>query len=209
VDTSTYAAVALAILGVILLLTFFVRVIVSVRQTGMTGVIGLRAGAGALEKLSGVLFIGGIILGGLSPLLVLADSIEVIDALDAEPIQIIGLVIAAIAGLAIFGAQLGMGASWRIGVQDDQGTDLVTSGWFSLVRNPIYTSMIGAWVGIALMVPTWLGIVAVVIAVIGLEMQVRLVEEPYLLRAHGDAFRRYAARVGRFVPGLGRLSSGI
>jgi protein-S-isoprenylcysteine O-methyltransferase Ste14 len=209
VDTSTYAAVALAILGVILLLTFFVRVIVSVRQTGTTGVIGLRAGAGPLEKLSGVLFIGGIVLGGLSPLLVLTDSIEVIDALDAEPIQAVGLVIAAVAGLAIFGAQLGMGASWRIGVQDDQGTDLVTSGWFSLVRNPIYTSMIGAWVGIALMVPTWLGIVAVVIAVIGLEMQVRLVEEPYLLRAHGDAFRRYAARVGRFVPGLGRLSSGI
>jgi protein-S-isoprenylcysteine O-methyltransferase Ste14 len=209
VDTSTYAAVALAILGVILLLTFFVRVIVSVRQTGATGVIGLRAGGGALEKLSGVLFLGGIVLGGLSPLLVLTDTIEVIDALVAEPIQAIGLVIAAVAGLAIFGAQLGMGASWRIGVQDDQGTDLVTSGWFSLVRNPIYTSMIGAWIGIALMVPTWLGIVAAVVAVVGLEMQVRLVEEPYLLRAHGDAFRRYAARVGRFVPGLGRLSSGI
>ena len=41
---------------------------------------------------------------------------------------------------------------------------------------------------------------------IALEIQVRLVEEPYLLRQHGDAYRNYAARVGRFVPGLGRLA---
>jgi protein-S-isoprenylcysteine O-methyltransferase Ste14 len=39
----------------------------------------------------------------------------------------------------------------------------------------------------------------------GLEIQVRLVEEPYLIRVHGDAYRTYAARTGRFVPGVGRL----
>jgi protein-S-isoprenylcysteine O-methyltransferase Ste14 len=37
------------------------------------------------------------------------------------------------------------------------------------------------------------------------QVQVRLVEEPYLLRVHGDAYRAYAARTGRFVPGVGRL----
>lgn len=38
-------------------------------------------------------------------------------------------------------------------------------------------------------------------------MQVRLVEEPYLLRAHGHDHRAYAARTGRFLPGVGRLST--
>ena len=38
-----------------------------------------------------------------------------------------------------------------------------------------------------------------------LELQVRVVEEPHLLRAHGGAYASYAARVGRFVPGVGRL----
>jgi protein-S-isoprenylcysteine O-methyltransferase Ste14 len=36
--------------------------------------------------------------------------------------------------------------------------------------------------------------------------QVRGAEEPYLLRVHGDAYRCYAARAGRFVPGIGRLT---
>jgi protein-S-isoprenylcysteine O-methyltransferase Ste14 len=39
-----------------------------------------------------------------------------------------------------------------------------------------------------------------------LEIQVRGVEEPYLLRTHGEAYRRYAAATGRFLPGIGRLS---
>jgi len=197
---------ALAMLGAILVLTFFVRVAISLRQTGATGLIGLRPGAGPVEALSGVLFAGGIVLGALSPYLVLRDELGLIDALDSDPIQLIGLVVASVAGLAIFGAQLGMGPSWRIGVSDDQGTDLITSGWFAAVRNPIYTSMIAAWIGFFLMVPTWPGLAAAASAVIGLEMQVRLVEEPYLKRAHGEQFRAYAARVGRFLPGVGRLN---
>jgi SAM-dependent methyltransferase len=41
---------------------------------------------------------------------------------------------------------------------------------------------------------------------VALEVQVRLVEEPYLLRTHGRAYAEYGARTGRFVPGLGRLA---
>ena len=33
-------------------------------------------------------------------------------------------------------------------------------------------------------------------------MQVRFVEEPYLERVHGDDYRRYTERTGRFIPGL-------
>jgi protein-S-isoprenylcysteine O-methyltransferase Ste14 len=43
--------------------------------------------------------------------------------------------------------------------------------------------------------------------VVALEVQVRLVEEPYLLRTHGAHYAEYASRVGRFVPGFGRLKT--
>jgi protein-S-isoprenylcysteine O-methyltransferase Ste14 len=39
------------------------------------------------------------------------------------------------------------------------------------------------------------------------ELQVRLIEEPYLLATHGGTYQRYAATTGRFVPGIGRLKT--
>lgn len=40
---------------------------------------------------------------------------------------------------------------------------------------------------------------------VALELQVRVVEEPYLLRTQGPEYASYALRVGRFLPGAGRL----
>ena len=190
-------------------LTLGVRVAIQLRRTGKTGLTGLREGAGVADWASGILFVGGMVTGVTSPILVLGDHLDPIDALDVDALHAIGIALAAAGGLAVFGAQLGMGESWRIGVSDEERTDLITGGWFSLVRNPIYTSMIVAWLGLALLVPTWLAFAAVVVITLGLELQVRAVEEPYLLRTHGDAYRAYASRVGRFLPGIGRLASGF
>jgi protein-S-isoprenylcysteine O-methyltransferase Ste14 len=47
---------------------------------------------------------------------------------------------------------------------------------------------------------------AFLVGVLGsVQFQVRFVEEPYLLTADGDSWRRYAAATGRFVPGVGSL----
>lgn len=193
-------------LGGFAVLTLGVRVLIQLRTTGETGLIGLRGGAGVLDWLSGILFIGGMAMGVLSVTLVLQGSLGTIDAIDSTRLNVIGIVLAAAGGTAVFLAQLGMGASWRIGVSEDQDTDLVTTGWFSLVRNPIYSAMIVGWTGFALLVPTWLSIGAVFVISAGLELQVRSVEEPYLIRTHGEPYRAYAARVGRFLPGVGRFT---
>ncbi len=55
------------------------------------------------------------------------------------------------------------------------------------------------------MVPTALSLAALACLVAAVELQVRLIEEPYLLRVHGSPYREYATVTGRFVPGLGRL----
>ncbi len=199
------AKLAAALLIVFLILTLFVRVAIQLRSTGKTGLIGLRRDAGLVDWLSGILFVGGMAVAIVSIQLVLQNSLDPIDALDVGVLHAIGVLVAVIGGTAVFLAQLGMGENWRIGVKDDQQTDLVTSGWFSICRNPIYTAMIVGWLGFALMVPTWLGFVAVVSIAAGLELQVRAVEEPYLLRTHGAEYRRYGSTVGRFVPGVGRL----
>jgi protein-S-isoprenylcysteine O-methyltransferase Ste14 len=105
---------------------------------------------------------------------------------------------------ATFYAQLAMGRSWRVGVDEAERTDLVTIGPFRLVRNPIYSAMLPAFLGLVLMTPNALALAALALLFVALELQVRVVEEPHLLRAHGDEYAEYAARVGRFVPAVGR-----
>ena len=200
------AELAIGFLVAFGVLAFGVRIAIQLRRTGRTGVIGLRETAGALDWLSGILFIGGMAMGVASPVLVLTDVLDPISAIDVGLLHAIGIVLAAVGGLAVFAAQLGMGESWRVGVSDEERTDLVTGGWFSLVRNPIYSAMILGWFGLALMVPTWLGIAAVAAVAVGLELQVRYVEEPHLVRTHGAEYRDYAGQVGRFLPGIGRFT---
>ena len=195
---------AVGLLLVYLALAFGVRVAVALRTTGGTGIARLR-GAPPLELLGGALFAGAMAMGIAAPILVLTDVIEPIDGLDQSPLHAVGFVFAGVGIAGTFLAQMAMGASWRIGVDQSDRTELVTGGVFSLSRNPIYTFMLIAWTGLALLVPTWLSIASVPAGILAFEVQVRLVEEPYLLRTHGEAFRAYASRVGRFLPGVGRL----
>lgn len=195
---------ALGLLAVYLALAFGVRVAVQLRATGSSGIARL-AGAPPIELLGGGLFFAGMAMGVASPLLVVLDRLEPIESLDATPAHLAGFALVGVGIVATFVSQLQMGASWRIGVDQSERTELVTSGLFSLVRNPIYTAMAIAWLGLALLVPTWLAIASLPVGLTGIEIQVRLVEEPHLLRAHGEAFGAYSRRVGRFLPGVGRF----
>ena len=115
-------------------------------------------------------------------------------------------VLAALGGITgTLAAQMAMGASWRVGVDPNERTDLVVSGLFRLVRNPIFTAMILASGGVTLMIPNLVVLTAFIALVAAIELQVRLVEEPYLLRVHPASYLAYGRLVGRFVPGLGRL----
>lgn len=199
------ATAALVLYGISLFLTFGVRIALQLRRTGSTGVHGLPPGAGPLEWVAGGMFIAGLLMGGSAPVLALLGVLEPIPALDGAVGHAVGLVLG-IGGIALtFGAQLAMGDAWRIGVDPEERTALVTDGPFRLVRNPIYSAMLPTVLGLVLMVPSVLAVAAICALFVGLELQVRRVEEPYLLKAHGEEYASYAARVGRFLPGLGLL----
>jgi protein-S-isoprenylcysteine O-methyltransferase Ste14 len=195
---------AVGLLVVYLALAFGVRVAVALRTTGRTGIAGL-GGAPPLELLGGGLFALALAMGAANPVLALADVLEPIEDLETDALRAIGFALCGVGIAGTFQAQLAMGASWRIGVDESERTELVTGGVFALSRNPIYTFMMIAWVGFALLVPTWLSLASIPVGIVAFEVQVRLIEEPFLLRSHGEPYRAWASRVGRFVPGLGRL----
>ncbi len=99
-----------------------------------------------------------------------------------------------------FVAPAAMGAEWRIGIDATEPTALVSNGAFALVRNPIFTAMIIAAVGLTMIVPNVLSIVGLVSFLAAIELQVRFVEDPHLRRLHGNDYTTYVARVGRFTP---------
>jgi protein-S-isoprenylcysteine O-methyltransferase Ste14 len=181
------------------------RALLQYRRTGSSGLIGIKAPPGSIEWFGGILFGLSIALGVAAPVLDLAGVVGTYDDLDAPAVHVAGVVLYALGLLGTVGAQLAMGASWRVGVDPSERTELVTSGPFALVRNPIYSAMLPALIGIALLVPGPVSFGAVVAMIVSLEIQTRLVEEPHLLRTHGDAYAGYASRVGRFLPGIGRV----
>jgi protein-S-isoprenylcysteine O-methyltransferase Ste14 len=199
------AVLALALYAAYLALAFGLRTLIQVRRTGSTGFHGLGGHPGSAEWIAGVGFTVALLLGATAPLLALLEVVEPIAALDT-PALLIGGFALAIAGIAAtFYAQVAMGTSWRIGVDSAERTELVTTGPFALVRNPIFAAMLPTALGLTLLVPSWVALAGLAGLAIALELQVRVVEEPYLLSAHRDTYAGYAARVGRFVPGVGLL----
>ena len=196
---------ALLFLGVYVLLAVGLRTLVMRARTGSSGLKGISGKPGSTEWWGGVLFVVAVVLGATAPVLDLAGVLDPIDSLDGDFGHQAGTGLFFGGLVTILVAQLAMGDSWRIGVDHEERTDLVTDGPFQAVRNPIFAGMIPTSLGIALLVPNAVAVVALVLLVAALEIQTRLVEEPYLLAAHGSAYRDYASRVGRFLPLVGRL----
>ena len=197
--------VALVLYGVYLAVAVVGRMLVQWRRTGSTGFHGVGGRPGSVEWLAGVGFALALVAGAAAPVLALEDVVEPIGALDTGAVHAAGLVLSIGGIAATLGAQLAMGDSWRVGVDPRERTELVTSGPFALVRNPIYAATLPSALGLALLVPSWVALAALAGLVLAVEVLVRRVEEPYLVRTHGEAYTGYAARVGRFVPGVGRL----
>lgn len=198
--------VALLFVLLYLLLAFGLRTWLQVRATGDTGFRGVSGRTGSPEWWAGVLFAAALlalVAGPLAGLLGLQPWL----LLDEAFVRVLGIGLGIVGFIATFLTQLAMGTNWRIGVADDDETELVRTGPFALVRNPIFTSMAIGALGVALMVPNVVALAGLVLLLVALHLQVRVVEEPYLLRTHGDTYARYAGATGRFVPGLGRVTS--
>jgi protein-S-isoprenylcysteine O-methyltransferase Ste14 len=185
-----------------LVLAFGLRTLVQWRRTGDTG-LRLTAGPiGSLQWWAKLLFIAALVLGLTGPLAAVAG----LDPLfGSQPLARAGVVVVVTGLVATVLAQLNMGASWRIGVDPAERTALVTTGAFAIARNPIFTAMSLTSLGLAMMVPNVVSVAAMVVLIVSIQMQVRAVEEPYLIRTHGRSYTDYAARVGRFLPCLGAI----
>lgn len=115
------------------------------------------------------------------------------------PVYCIGL------GLTIFGALVAissramLGRNWSATVQLKQDHELITSGIYRLVRHPIYTGLLALFLGNAIMVGDWRGLLAVAIVFVSFWRKLRL-EETWLTQHFGEAYRLYKSRTKALIP---------
>ncbi|GAA2474051.1 isoprenylcysteine carboxylmethyltransferase family protein [Streptomyces thermolineatus] len=179
---------------------FGVRAVLQRRRAGDAGFRGISGRPGEASWWAGVLFAAALLGGAAAPVAELAG----LPTAAAPAVRWTGLVVALAGVAATSAAQTNMGTSWRVGVDAGERTTLVTGGLFAHVRNPVFTAMVLTAVGLALMVPNPVSLLALACLVVAVRLQVRVVEEPYLKAVHGTAYEAYAARTGRFLPGVGR-----
>lgn len=97
----------------------------------------------------------------------------------------------------LFSAQLK--DSWRVGVHDNQKTELIQSGIYKHVRNPYFLSYFMMFIGQFLVRPSFVMIVLIAITIAIFHRMV-LKEEAYLLTIHEIKYEEYRNITGRYIP---------
>jgi len=96
-------------------------------------------------------------------------------------------------------ARIHLGEYWSGHVTLKPGHRLIRTGPYAIVRHPIYTGLLLAFVGSALAADRVAGIVSLAILLYATLPKIRL-EEAWLTEEFGDEYRRYRREVKGLVP---------
>ncbi len=111
-------------------------------------------------------------------------------------------VVVTVTGLAFaVWARRHIGRNWSAIVTLKQGHELVTSGPYALVRHPIYTGLLFGFLGSAIALGQWRGLLAEAILYLALLRKYRL-EERWMRERFGAAYDDYCRRVKALMPFL-------
>ncbi|WP_312764933.1 isoprenylcysteine carboxylmethyltransferase family protein [Epilithonimonas sp.] len=121
-----------------------------------------------------------------------------IDFLDVELLKFVGLTFMLLALIWTIVAQNQMKNSWRIGIDNDMKTELVTSGLFSVSRNPVFFGMIMSLIGLFFVTPNAVSLLFLILSYVLIQVQIRL-EEEHLYRQHGEKYLDYLINVRRLI----------
>lgn len=104
------------------------------------------------------------------------------------------------AGLAFtLWARAHLGRNGSVAVTLKRDHQLVATGPYAFVRHPMYTGLLTAFLGSALALGQWRGVLAFLIALAALWRKWRL-EERWMRERFGENYERYSRRVPAVVP---------
>jgi protein-S-isoprenylcysteine O-methyltransferase Ste14 len=92
-----------------------------------------------------------------------------------------------------------IGKDWSAEVQIKAGHQLIRSGPYAHIRHPIYTGLLVATLGTALLIGEYRGLLAVALFLVGFTRKARK-EESFLAEEFGPAFEEHRRHTGFFLP---------
>ena len=114
-------------------------------------------------------------------------------------LQFTGVVITMFGVLAFIVSVTQMKENWRAGVQKEEKTNLVTTGIYSISRNPAFLGFDLMYIGILFSFFNWILCFATGFAVVFFHLQVVNVEEDFLIEAFGNEYLQYKSKVCRYL----------
>jgi protein-S-isoprenylcysteine O-methyltransferase Ste14 len=111
----------------------------------------------------------------------------------------LGSALCAVGVLFAIWARRSIGRDWSAEVQIKEGHQLIRSGPYAHIRHPIYTGLILATLGTALLIGEYRGLLAVLMFFVGFTRKARK-EESFLAAEFGPAFEEHRRHTGFFLP---------
>ena len=118
--------------------------------------------------------------------------------MNSSVLMILGITLLILALIWVLVAQLQMGDSWRIGIDEESKSVLVRHGLFGVSRNPIFLGMLVMLMGLLLLLPTAVTLTVTALGIVLIHVQVRL-EEAFLTEKYGEEYRKYQTSVRRWI----------
>ena len=192
----------LPIYGVVFIFAvFFLRTVLVWKRTGINAYVLLKSGGaqGVIGKYFKILpFLSALVIIIYSFIPQFYYLLAPFTWLENTGAIIIGVAILLTTLIWIWVSQTQMGNSWRIGVEEDTRTELVTEGVFKLSRNPIFLGIKLNSLGFFLIVPNAITLVIFVVGIALIDVQVAI-EEKYLESVHKEKYKEYCAKVKRWI----------
>ena len=116
---------------------------------------------------------------------------------DSLIMKIVGILFIVFALVFLWLALLHFKNSLRFGLDEKNNGELITTGIFSLSRNPFFLSIDLYFLGISLVLPNLFFIGYTVLALVSIHFFI-LKEEKFMVEIYGRKYREYLRNVGRY-----------
>lgn len=146
------------------------------------------------DKMQAVTLLSGVMVIALAATSVIFDC----SVHDVLVIKVFGAAISITGTVVFVKAVVDMKSSWRVGVSENEKTALVTSGIYSLSRNPAYLGFDLLYVGINVAYLNLPLLIFTAVYIFALDRQIRI-EEKFLSDSFGESYKKYFNETYRYL----------